>query len=169
MMTPNQQSIIKLLNDLPLKEIIDAEFNGKIQATLQTQRVKWYSSDERKEECRLREEQNAKKRQTKAERELVTRAWALENLKPGMYVKMSGTRDKTGMRKVVAVEREQVVCRKIEPCWLNEVTSYASDEVLQIGTKWFHVMHDVTTHGAEKVTHTYERKDQKYVLTPVPG
>lgn len=168
-MNANQHVIIDLLNALPLSDYAPGgELSTTVRALLDNKAREWYKSDEYAKKCQADAERNNKKRLTAAERANHAQRWALKNLKVGMYVKMSGTRDGVGLRKVVAIEKEHVVCRKIEPVWRNDIVSHKYDELFQVGGKWYHVMHDATTHGMEKVTHFFKENNGKYVLTPLP-
>jgi len=168
-MNANQHAIIDLFNTLPLSDFTPGgELSTAVRALFDNKAREWYKSDEYTKKCQAEVEKHNKRRETAAERSERAFKWAVKNLKVGMYVKMSGTRDGTGMRKVVAIEKEQAVCRKIESVWRNDTSQYPNAELFQIGKNWYHVMHDVTTHGMEKVTHTFEERDGKYVLTPLP-
>jgi hypothetical protein len=75
-----------------------------------------------------------------------------------MIVKMNGTRDGHGLRKVVSVENGQIIGRKLEPCYRNNPTIYPNQEIVLLGTKCWKVIHDVTTHGADKFNKVIDYK-----------
>lgn len=60
-----------------------------------------------------RHEQNRRRAELAALKEKTAAAWAQDNLKPGMVVIMKGTRDSTGFRYVVSIDRTTVHCRKV--------------------------------------------------------
>lgn len=90
--------------------------------------------------------------------------WARDNLVPGMLIKMSGTRDRHGVRMVTEVHKDVVFCRQMSPTHrmgrtIEEMqASYPNKKWIKMGIRdeegkfsiW-EVTNSGTDHGTDKV------------------
>lgn len=105
--------MIKQINDMSLSDVY--HYGNLVRDAIDQRQCMWWGSDEQKTENDAR---NAKNTQAAVHKAILTarRAdWAQENLKPGMVVKMSGTRDSHGVRYVADIDRGTVLCRQMSP------------------------------------------------------
>lgn len=105
--------MIAQINDMSLSDVY--HYGKLVRDVIDRRQRAWWGSDEQKAENAAR---NAKNTQAAARKAALTsrRAdWARENLKPGMVVKMSGTRDSHGVRYVTDIDRGTVLCRQMSP------------------------------------------------------
>jgi hypothetical protein len=156
-LSPAVQDVYNAIALLTPREVIEFETTD-FNRLLTVKRHEWYSSEEYKLQLRATAVKNEQRRQTAAEKETARAKWVLENLQPGQFVRMTGTRDGHGLRYVVSIQGNQVVCRKVSPCWQNKKETYEEKGydlfmafAARGGKTHYYVEHDVTTHTLGKV------------------
>lgn len=162
----NLQDLINAVNSMPITEFKDGKKYRELQTLLQRRNNDWYSSPEYNAELK-REAEVRKDRQKKEQaKKQSNAAWAMKHLKPGMFIKVRGTKDGKGLREVMTVDkgREMIVCRKwiFSPGHYSFTTkSFRKDErATQWSDKvWARPDNQITEHQMDKITGVFEFSD----------
>ena len=160
MITDTMELILKTIENLPDEQAADYEFSRRVTNLLSKKRSDWVSSGEYAEKLKQQARKNEQRRDAIKEKERLVAEWVTHNLKHGMVVKMSGTRDGHGLRLVERVSFDQVICRQMK--FYKRVDSPAGHRVLPADVhvvkieKGLYIGSDqITTHGVEKVNKVY--------------
>lgn len=106
-------TMIAQINDMSLSDVY--HYGNLVRDAIDRRRRTWWGSDEQKAENAARVAKNTQAAVRKAALTAKRVDWANENLKPGMIVKMSGTRDGHGVRYVTDIDRGTALCRQMSP------------------------------------------------------
>lgn len=112
-------------------------------------------------EMQLETEQASKRAEQRRARERAriaeVKKWVKDGLiKPGVFVKVGGTRDGKGIREVLAIKKEgnhvELQCLKWQPTHFKKSESYMVNEgCIKLGDMWIERGDYLTTHYVEKV------------------
>ena len=105
--------MVAQINDMSLSDVY--HYGNLIRDAVDRRQRMWWGSDEQKAEQEARNAKNVARKVSQAKLAAKRIEWVEANLKPGMVVKMSGTRDGHGVRYVVGVDRGTVICRQMAP------------------------------------------------------
>lgn len=103
------------INNMSLTEVY--HYGGLLRDAVLRRQQAWWGSDEQAAEYAARSAKNSQAAARKAALTARRADWARDNLKPGMVVKMSGTRDSHGVRYVMEIDRGTVLCRQMSPTY----------------------------------------------------
>lgn len=105
--------VISELDKLPLQMIY--EYGDVVRQAVILKQQAWWGSDEQKALAKLQAKKNADNRQHQAQLAAMRREKTISTVKPGMLVKMTGTRDGHGLRYVTEITSNLVFCQQIRP------------------------------------------------------
>jgi hypothetical protein len=120
------EDIIELIDSLPVEAFADIDAGHSINNLIQMRRREWEPAHDRfvRNDINRLERRQATDTARHAKRE----QWARVNIKKGMFIKVTGARDGHGIREVISVTTDGVVCRQ----WLpsrsphNEMFTFVS-------------------------------------------
>jgi len=152
-LTEQEQAVVTAFYNLPLKSFSDGKVFQRLQQVQHERFDAWYNSTDRVKHLEAEEAARVRRRERDAERAVERRIWAKDNIREGMIIKVGGTRDGQGLREVMSVESNHIVCRQL-------CTSYGQkpmDAPIRVfGKKENHIIglnyaDQMTTHGYDKV------------------
>lgn len=161
-------AITTTLETLSSKEVAQVEFYEEVKNLLIKKSIDWARSQERKQLQAAKDAVAATKKKQQQKRDKQVAGWVPGNVFAGDIVKMSGTRDGHGIRKVVNIkshntwfEVECVAFRKIKRI-SNQTDAATSGDIPalcveaqtpsgKVITVYFEQIPQMTTHGCEKV------------------
>jgi hypothetical protein len=140
--------LTQAINELPLEAFADHVATSKASGAIFTRLREYENStlyqaylDRQNDERTQRQKNDAKVAKARAK-------WARENIKKGMFVKVVGARDGVGLREVISVEMDCVVCRQWLPHrWRH---NYWVKDPSFMKAEW-HPANQMTTHEFSKV------------------
>lgn len=159
------------INNMSLTEVY--HYGGLLRDAVLRRQQAWWGSDEQVAEYAARNVKNTQAAARKAALTARRADWARDNLKPGMVVKMSGTRDSHGVRYVTEVDRGTVLCRQMSPTHrmgrtIEEMqTAYPNKRWVKMAISdeegkysiW-EVTNTGTDHGVDKVVGVFTEDEQ---------
>jgi len=146
------KEIITAINALPVVAFGDDRSLDNLHGLLKNRRSEWFRSNECQQQDELEEAKREKRRkkdaQTLNEREANVRKWLKDGtLIKGTFIKVTGARDGYGIREVVEIKSDHLVCRQWLP--FNRCT-YGTAEI-KIDGRSFSAQTQMTEHGFNKV------------------
>ncbi len=159
--------------DDPIFEAIYEELNGNIYATKRILRAimgvknhddkidfatalitagSFDNEAERQARWKADQQRMAKNRMSRDMRNMAVTKWVMANVKSGMMVRMSGTKDGSGWRKVIRWKTdvgEVLECQKLTKSRVPTGEKYPNG-IIKRKTVWIEEPY-ITTHGPEKV------------------
>jgi hypothetical protein len=169
-------SIQATLDDMPLKESGQYEFRAVVEDLIKSKYVEWNASQDYRKELIEAEMEREKQRKKQEKRDAKIANWVVGNVFVGDIVKMSGTRDGHGIRKVERVVSHGdwyvLECRaydKIKRFYnvnsfrpVGDIPDlYVQSDIVngRICTTHFEVIAQMTTHKPEKVVAVLRNKE----------
>lgn len=83
-------------------------------------------------------------------------------LKPGDIVKMRGTRDGAGYRKILREDRESYVCMQLGVCHKRDYTANRGPVAVEVGSFVLYEIDQITTHMKNKI-HSILTPEMRFV------
>lgn len=157
------KDIAEAIKTLPLKAFDSrTEINSVIEV-LNNQAYAWRQSPKYVLQCKKENEALDRRRDREAVNAARRYDWAKRNLEVGMFIKVTGTRDGQGIREVLELTEDQVVCRQwnaIPAKRYNAYPHYSFGDVRKLNDEYYITPNSqMTTHGYEKVLGKFDHKD----------
>lgn len=105
--------MLAAVQSMPLSDVY--HYGSLVCDAIDRRQRSWWGSDEQKAENEARNAKNTARKVSQAKLVAKRVAWAEANLRPGMIVKMAGTRDRHGVRYISDIVRGNVLCRQMSP------------------------------------------------------
>lgn len=187
MMKLKQSACITLLETMSADEAADLAFSTKVTEILQRRAQEYRASTAYKSTLRPRGSTNQRvtpqapvptavqpvakkvapkkvtptkplpKKLSVSAREQLVADWAKKNVRPSMIVEMKGTRDKHGVRLVVELRGDQVVCRRYAKIDSALISRFSGRRIIQLGNTPYVELNDVTSHQLGKLSAVFDR------------
>jgi len=148
--------IIAAVEALPI-EAFAAQGQAMMLRELVAQRAsEYFDSQEYKRQQRIQLKKNADRAMREANQAKLVEKWAKKNISAGDFIRVRGARDGHGVREVISVESDRLVCRAYarHHTWRGDTSSVPADAVM-FGTKVFAPRVQMTDHMYNKVTHKF--------------
>lgn len=169
-MKASQRHVLDYLKAMAPEDVADINFTVAVTTLLQ-ERTRTYRTNSMSQKLRNpvfqptpapKKVNGNTKKTTIAEREQKVAAWAKAYLKPYNIVRMNGTRDGHGLRLVIEVRGDQVVCQRFNKIAEAERIRFTPSSIVTVkendGTKSLYVKtRDYSTHQLGKVESRFIR------------
>ena len=154
------KDIADAIRGLPL-EAFKAVGNKDVVTHALNQRFEEYYWSEERLTAEIRDLNRLQQRRDRdAQRAKRNHMWALIHVKPGMFIKVGGARDGFGLRKVIEVKTDTIVCQQ----W-KKTHRLAAKESLRFDDVFAVPANQMTEHNADKVQGYFAWSGQRYEYT----
>ncbi len=150
--TKQQQSVLDFLRQLePSNEIGAYTFRNEVVGILEQKQREYNTSAAAHQRARVAMEAMQARSERTARLGQARGAWAKKNLKVGDLIKVSGTRDGSGLREVLELQEHNIVARQLRAGGKSEQPAFKV--YVSSSKRIVHLVHreQITTHGYDKV------------------
>ena len=105
------KAMMAYVDSIPLGEINDVSAH-LVQERIYQRQAEWRKSPEYKKYLINLQNEYDRRRAEEQAKSITRKKWAKENVKPGMLIKVQGTKDGKGLREVMSVTETRVICRQ---------------------------------------------------------
>ena len=154
--TETLDDIIAAVEALPIEAFAAQGQALELRELVSRRSDEYFSSQEYKRQLRIAAKKNAERKTREEAQAKLNEKWAKKHVHAGDFIRVKGARDGHGVREVISVESDRLVCRAYarHHIWRGDTSSVPADAVT-LGTKAFTPRVQMTDHMYNKVTHIY--------------
>ena len=142
--------LLKAIEHMPLEAFADLDKVHSVGSCVQLRERAWRGTDGYKAVCERDQDKLVRRQERDAANAKRREKWARQNVKAGMFIKVNGARDGVGLREVISVAMDGVICRQ----WLpnGRRRPLMSNKDLSFSKRDWSPEAQMTTHTFSKVT-----------------